>query len=132
MTTARKLTYLVDLPVDRIGEIQEFLKGMDTDIDPIGNIAVYNDGAADPSMLMGNQIPEHIRAINEFNESCRKGQKMPSIPEFDESWTPRACDSFLNFAICFYHWDERNRIEYEIEKPDEEAWENVLREIARK
>ena len=119
----------MDLPEDRIEDVREFLEAMGATLDPIRNVTVVNEGAPDPSLLTGAHIEEIIRAINE--RTREDGNGVLQLPEFDASWTPRACEQLLALAMCFYHWDERNRIEYEISEPELGEWESVLREVGK-
>ena len=129
MKTQHRITYLVDLPEDRLDIIREFLTGMDVELDPIRNITVINDGAPEQNLLMGDAVPELVRAINEFTRNNPGLQELPEFPEFDESWTPGDCEALLNLALCHYQWDERNRILYEIDPPDPGAWQSLRQRL---
>ena len=124
-----RIQYLVDIPENRVQDARILLRTIGAELDPTGDIAVINDGAPDPGILTGKDIPAVIRAINKQTEEQQ--DPVPQLPEHDGSWTPRACEKALSLAISFYHWNDHTGIEYEIADPELDEWESVLQEIKR-
>ena len=97
------IEYLVNLPQDRLEEVEKTLRSQGIYFDRRRHIVAINDAFRDhTSMAVGSQVPGMIREINRFLE--REGLR-PLVPDDPQEWEPRRWYRFMQFALVQFNWN---------------------------
>ena len=124
MTQASKapLPCLINIPQDRVLEVQEFLESRQIPFNPQESMLVLNQGHPERAALHGEQLEEVITEINGYLEGDR-GIKL-TIPA--KEWTLEQQRRILELAITEFSWDEHLKIRYDSFDSDPSQWAQTL------
>lgn len=101
MTTIK---YTIEVPADRVGDLNRFMQECHIPFDPRGNVTATNDAFLSETTLMGREVREILPAINEYLEQSGMADRVRTD---HEGWTPTQMQSFLEFAIQDLTWEDQ-------------------------
>ena len=99
----RSIEYLIDLPLDRIEEVEQILRQTGIYFDRRNHMVAINEAFRDQSAIaMGHQVPQMAASINAYLEHRRL---RPRIPQDHETWEIHRYHRFLQLAMDQFSWN---------------------------
>ena len=122
--TAQNLTYTVNIPSCYLDEVQYFMHELGLDFDPKRQITAINDVLMEASTAMGHHAPSLIEALNHH---LKERGLSPTVPDYDDNWTPEGLQEFLRMAVDKFHWVD-DYVNTDWWEHDGKSWEDVVKE----
>ena len=123
--TNTTIEYLLNLPVNRLEEVEDLLRSKGIYFDRRKHMVAINEAFRDQSaMALGQHVPEMIQSINGYLKSHRL---RPTIPEDHQDWDPNRYYRFLQFALEQFSWNGA-AVEDAWWQQDGMTWTDVARE----
>ena len=119
-TREETITFIIDIPRDRIEELKQALEGLVT-FDPNEQVVAFNDAIRSQPVAMGHHLPEMVLGIN---RRLDEEGLTPRIPEDHEKWSTLRRQVFLQFAMENFDWND-NMINQEWWVEEEIDWEDL-------
>ncbi len=119
------IEYLIDLPVNRIEEVEQILRKAGIYFDQRNHMVAINEAFRDQSaMALGKQVPQMVESINAYLENRRL---RPQIPQDHQDWDIYRYYRFLQFAMDQFSWNG-SKVEEAWWQHDGRSWTEIAQE----
>ena len=122
-----ELTCIVNIPAGSAAGLEAFLKDQGVDFSAGQSLIAINEGYPDRTHLIGHQIEDAARKINQY---ILENRELTARIETDVGeWSLETRQKFLRMAVLEFNWDERMDIQYDHWNGSQAEWQRIAQEL---